>query len=172
MRKLLFLLGSLLAGVVIGSLSVGCAHAQVTPTKAKTVFLTWTAPTNPACNATNPCTYDVSRIALPAGTATCPAVNVATPNYGPLNSANPVSTQAYPDTAATGLTACYTVQTVQGGQIGQPSNTAGPFIVPAVPGIPTQPDGTVADLKQPELPQPTQGPDAPSTVAMLAGNVR
>lgn len=134
--------------------ALGC-HAQVTPTPQKNVDLSWTAPVQPACTTAAPCTYDVSRITLAAGTSTCPAPNVTTPNYTPLNSANPVSGTTYTDTSAVGLTTCFIVQTVQGGQVGQPSNTAGPFVVPSLPGIPGVPSGSVADLKQPALPQPT-----------------
>ena len=143
-------------------------HAQLPPT-THSVALTWTAPTSPACNAAAPCTYVISRA---TGTSTCPAVNLTTPNYAPLNSSSPVSALTFTDTAAAGLTVCYIAQTLQGGAVSQPSNTAGPFVVPASPGAPSTPNGTVADMVQPALPVPTQGQDAPKTVAKLEGRVR
>jgi hypothetical protein len=147
----------------------GCAHSQMPPT-THSVALTWTAPTSPACNAAAPCTYVLSRISV-SGT-TCPAVNVTTPNYSPLNSANPVSSLSYTDTAAAGLTVCFVAQTLQGGAVSQPSNAAGPFVVLPTPGAPSTPNGTVADLVQPPLPMPTEGQDAPKTVAKLEGHIR
>lgn len=132
---------------------IGC-HGQVTPTPQKNVDLSWTAPANPACGPSAPCTYDVSRVTLTAGASSCPAVNYTTPNYTPLNSSSPVSTLAYTDTAAAGLTACYVVQTIQNAQVSLASNAAGPFVVPPVPGAPSI-SGAVAEAKEPALPMPS-----------------
>lgn len=148
----------------------GCAHSQMPPT-THSVALTWGAPTSPACNAAAPCTYVLSRISV-TGSGPCPTANVTTPNYSPLNSASPVSSLDYTDTAAAGITSCYIAQTLQGGAVSQPSNAAGPFVVAPTPGAPSTPNGTVADLVQPPLPTPTQGPDAPKTVAKLEGHIR
>lgn len=158
MKKLLLLLPFL---------ALTACHAQLPPT-THSVALTWTAPTSPACNTASPCTYVMSRLTV-TGTS-CPAVNVTTPNYSPLNSANPVSLLTYTDTAAAGLTVCYTVQNVQGGAVSQPSNAAGPFVVPPTPGAPSTPNGTVADLVQPPLPTPSS--DAPAVVAKLEGRIQ
>lgn len=104
----------------LGWISVGCGHAQVKPT-AFQVDLTWTAPAASGswagCTASAPCTYVASRIALTAGTTTCPAANVATPNYIPLNTASPVASGSYNDSTAVGLTVCYLVQTEQGSAV-------------------------------------------------------
>jgi hypothetical protein len=161
MKKLLLLLPFL---------ALTACHAQLPPT-THSVALTWTAPTSPACTTGSPCTYVLSRISV-SGTGPCPAVNVTTPNYSPLNSANPVSTLSYTDTSAAGTTACYIAQTLQGGAVSQPSNTAGPFVVPASPGAPSTPNGTVADLIQPPVPKPNEGSNAPSVVATLHGEIK
>lgn len=158
-----FLIGA--TYLFLGWLSIGCGHAQVTPTPQKNVDLSWTAPTNPACTTAAPCTYDVSRSTLTAGATSCPAVNYTTPNYTPLNSSNPVSTVTYTDTAAAGLTACYIVQTVQSAQVSPASNTAGPFVVPPVPGLPTI-SGAVAEAQEPPLPMPSSKV-APTLTAKL-----
>jgi hypothetical protein len=160
MKKLLLLLPFL---------ALTACHAQLPPT-THSVALTWTAPASPACTTAAPCTYVLSRISV-SGT-TCPAANVTTPNYSPLNSANPVSTLSYTDTAAAGLTVCYIAQTLQGGAVSQPSNTAGPFVVPPTPGAPSTPNGTVADLIQPPVPKPNEGSNAPSVVATLHGEIK
>lgn len=136
----------------LGWLSAGCAHAQVPP-KSNAVALSWSAPSG----CTSGCSYVVSRIALASGTASCPAPNVTTPNYTPLNQASPVTATAYTDAGAGALTVCYIAQTELGGSVSQPSNTAGPFVVPAnaiAPAIIGQ--TTSAELAQPMflLPSP------------------
>jgi hypothetical protein len=158
----------LVALTAVMAFAVGC-HAQVPPT-THTVALTWTAPTS---GGTPPYSYIMSRITLTTGTSTCPAVNVTTPNYGPLNSSSPVTPTSYTDTTATG-TVCYTVQTEDSVKaIGNPSNTAGPFVLPTNPSQPVTLGGAVtADLQQPALPKPSEGPDAPKVVAKLEGRIR
>jgi hypothetical protein len=154
-----------LFAIALAAGALTACHAQLPPT-THSVSLTWTAPTSPACNTASPCTYVISR----ATGTTCPAVNLITPNYTPLNSSSPVSALSYTDTAAAGLTVCYIAQTLQGGAVSQPSNTAGPFVVPASPGAPSTPNGTVADMVQPALPEPSA--DAPAVVAKLEGHVK
>lgn len=144
--------------VFLAWITTGCAHAQVTPTNHQ-VNLTWTAPAASGswggCTTSAPCTYEVSRIALTTGATSCPAPNVATPNYTPLA---PATGTTFADTGATGLTACYIVQTEQGGAVSQPSNTAGPLVIPANPLAPslTGNEATAAPLVMPlnESPAP------------------
>jgi hypothetical protein len=158
MKKLLFLLPFL---------ALTACHAQLPPT-THSVALTWTAPTSPACTTAAPCTYVISRF---QGT-TCAAVNLTTPNYTPLNSSSPTSDTKFTDTGAAGTTACYIAQTLQGGAVSLPSNTAGPLVVPASPGAPSTPNGTVADLVQPPVPKPNEGSGVPSVVAGLRGEMK
>lgn len=155
------------AYIALGWLSVGCGHAQVKPT-AFQVSLSWTAPSASGswagCTAGAPCTYVASRITLTAGTSTCPAANVGTPNYTPLNTASPVSAAVYLDTTAVGSTVCYIVQTEQGSAVSQPSNVAGPFVVPASPLAPSlSGNQTVAEV----MPVPTGNSEAPVLSAKL-----
>lgn len=144
-----------LAIAILALSTVGC-HGQITPTPQKNVSLSWTAPADPACTAAAPCTYVVSRAALTSGATSCPAVNYTVANYTPLNSSSPVSAVAYTDTAASGLTACFVVQTLQAGQVSLASNAAGPLFVPPTPGAPSI-SGAVAENQEPALPMPTVG---------------
>jgi hypothetical protein len=178
--KLAFLAG---VWIVVGVLSVGCSHAQV-PTTQHSVTLTWTAPVpqtggtwQTACGSTapaQPCTYIVSRYVFQAGDKACPSVSTSgTANYTPLNSSSPVSALQYPDTTVTGVTACYTVQTVQAGSTGAASNVAGPFAVPANPGAPTLGGSVTASLDRPQPPlPPSASPEvAQAMVAKLEGHI-
>ena len=147
--------------------SVGCAHGQVKPT-AFQVDLSWTVPAASGswagCTTAAPCTYVASRIALAAGATTCPAANVATPNYVPLNTASPTTSASFDDTTAVGLTVCYIVQTEQGTAVSQPSNVAGPFAVPASPLAPSLTGNqTVAEV----MPVPSGSSEAPVLSAKL-----
>lgn len=150
MKKLFIILFAVLVGV-------GC-HAQVPPTN-HIVTLTWTAPpSNPnwaGCTTSAPCAYILSRISLNAGTTTCPAPNLTTPNYTPLNQSTPTSALTYTDNSAAGLTACYIVQTQQGTAISAPSNTT-LVVVPANPLAPALQTPVVAQLKQQKLLEPTE----------------
>jgi hypothetical protein len=156
----------------LGWLSIGCGHAQVKPS-THTLQLTWQAPAN---GGTPPYSYIMSRITLQAGSSTCPAANTTAPNYTPLNSSAPVSSLAYTDTSASGLTVCYIVQAQDSAKaVGNPSNTAGPYVVPTIPGTPVTLGGSVTaslDMPQPALPKPSAGPDAPAVVAKLEGRLR
>ena len=116
----------------LGWLSIGCSQAQVAPTSFQ-ANLSWTAPSG----CTTGCTYVASRITLASGTTSCPAANVATPNYTPLNSASPATGTTFTDATAAGLTVCYIAQTEQGGAVSVPSNVVGPLVVPAGPLAPT-----------------------------------
>jgi hypothetical protein len=136
----------------LGWLAVGCGHAQVTPTNHQ-VALSWSAPaasgTWAGCTTSAPCTYIISRLNV-TGT-TCPAANVSTLNYTPLNTSSPATTTSYNDTSASGLTACYIAQTEQGTAVSGPSNVAGPFVVPANPLAPSL-TGAEAALAPPVVP--------------------
>ena len=85
-----------LTSLVLSALALAGCHAQVPPTPAQAVYLTWTVPAAgngwAGCGTGQPaCTYVVSRAVLAAGVATCPVPNVTTPNYAPLNSASPAT---------------------------------------------------------------------------------
>jgi hypothetical protein len=163
---------TLLSFLALGWLSVGCAHAQVAPTNHQ-VALSWTAPAASGswagCTASAPCTYVASRITLATGTTSCPAANVTTPNYAPLNTASPASTTTYTDTSASGLTTCYIVQTEQGSAVSGPSNVAGPFVVPANPLAPSL---AGSEAKVQSMPLPTGDAAAPILTARLEGRIR
>lgn len=148
------------------------ACGQVTPTSWQ-VSLTWTVPA-PAgawlgCVVGQPsCAYVISRATLAAGTETCPATTGTA--YTPLNQGAPASGTVYNDMTATGLTVCYIAQTAQGGAVSQPSNTAGPFIVPGSPLPPVLNGNMSASVTMPQI-----APDARSQLAkatpMLRGMV-
>lgn len=115
-------------------------HGQVPPT-SHTVTLTITPPANSSSY-----TYVISRAEVSG--ASCPAPNVQTPNYTPLNASNPISGTSYVDAGAAGTTVCYIAQSVVGGAVSVPSNTAGPFTVPANPTAPGIGGGTVASIQE------------------------
>lgn len=155
--------------LALGLLAVGCGHAQVTPTSYQ-VDLAWVAPVASGswlgCGTGQPaCSYVMSRLTVAAGATACPAVNLSTPNYAPLNTATPAAGLTFVDTGAVGTTACYIVQTLQGTAVSNPSNVAGPLVVPASPLAPTLSAPTaVADAKP--LAVPT-GKDAPVLTATV-----
>ena len=154
--------------LLLGWLSTGCAHGQVTPTNHQ-VALTWTAPAASGswagCTSSAPCTYVISRLTVTAGTTSCAAPNISTPNYSPLNASTPVSNTSYNDTGAAGLTVCYIAQTEQGSAVSQPSNVAGPFVVGANPGSPVV-NGTESKLSAPAV-APSGDAGAPVLTARL-----
>lgn len=155
--------------LLLGWLSVGCGHAQVKPTSFQ-VSLSWTAPAASGgwagCTTASPCSYVASRITLASGVTACPAANVSTPNYTPLNTASPSTSASFNDTTAVGLNVCYVVQTEQGTAVSQPSNVAGPFVVPASPLAPSLTGNqTTAEVKPFVAPSGTA--DAPVLSARL-----
>jgi hypothetical protein len=157
--------------LLLGWLSVGCGHAQVKPTSYR-VDLSWTAPVAAGgwtgCTTAAPCTYVASRITLASGTTTCPAANVTTLNYSPLNASLPATGTSYADTAASGLTVCYLVQTEQGSAVSNPSNLAGPFLVPSSPLAPSlSGNQTVAEAKPYHVPGAALYGQAPALTAKL-----
>lgn len=157
--KTLKILGLLALACAFGWLSTGCSHAQMPP-KSNAVALSWSAPSG----CSSGCSYVVSRIALTAGTSSCPVPNVTTPNYTPLNQASPATATTYTDTGAGALTVCYIAQTELGGSVSQPSNAAGPFAVPANAIAPAITGAeTSAELNQPVflLPAPQLAGMAP-----------
>lgn len=135
-------------GVLAGCHSSG---GQVPPSNPG-VTLTWTTPSG--CTAVNACTYTISAIVT---TGSCPTPNVASPNYTVVIAG--VTALTYLDTSNQGKTVCYIGQTVQSSAVSQPSNTAGPFVVPAVPTAPAI-SGVVAaanaDSIRPMMPKPTE----------------
>lgn len=142
------------------ALAAGC-HAQVPPASpGYNVNLTATAPVPTGnwagCTASAPCTYAVYR----AAGATCP-VTSSTAWSEITNAASRPSTPAFTDTTATGLTACYDMETVQSGQNSAPSNVAGPVIVPGIPLAPTlgTPAPVVAALAPPQTDKKLASPE-------------
>lgn len=151
---------------LVAALSLGC-HAQVKPV-TNAVQLSWTAPSS----CTSGCTYVVSRITLTAGTSSCPAPNTTTPNYTPLNQAAPATGTTYTDANAGGVTACYIAQTQLGNSVSQPSNAAGPFVVPVNATAPGTVTGTQTSAEaEPLIPLPVPTLAASMQASQLAGRV-
>lgn len=115
--------------LLFAAAAVGCKSGAQVPPTSHTVTITITPPSG----ATG-LSYVVSRA---VGAATCPTPNVTTPNYTPLNQSNPMSGTTFVDSGVAGQTVCYIAQSVVGGAVSQPSNTAGPFAVPANPTAPS-----------------------------------
>jgi hypothetical protein len=137
MKKICFVIASVF-------FIVGC-HGQVPPTN-HTVTLTWQAPAT-GCTTSAPCTYVLSRATV-SGT-TCPGTSGTT--YTPLNQSNPVSALTYTDSTASGLTVCYIAQTMQGGAVSIPSNSA-LVTVPSNPLAPALGTPTTASSDPPTSP--------------------
>ena len=154
------------AALVLGVLAAGC-HGQVPPAShGYQVTLTWTpaaASGNWAgCTAGSPCVYAVYAETLATGVSTCDPTTST--NYKEITtSATRPSGSSYVDPNTTGLTKCYDVETVQGGQNSGPSNIAGPAVSPGIPLAPAlaAPAPTVAMLEKlapveaKKLPAPT-----------------
>src|SRR6185312_55156 len=163
MRKLLPLLLLLLPLAACGQM----------PPSSWQVSLTWTAPA-PAgswagCGVGQPsCTYVVSRAILASGVTTCPATTGVA--YTPLNQSSPATGTVYNDTTASGQTACFLVQTLQGGAVSQPSNVAGPFVVPGSPLPPNVQGNLVAGNSAGPLPS-APGPQLAEAKPFLVGRV-
>lgn len=121
--------------ILVALVMVNGCHAQVAPTNT-VVVLTWTQPSPSGswsgCTASSPCTYVISRASSVAGA--CPATTGT--NYTPLNQSSPASGLTYTDMSVSGSTLCYIAQTLQSGLVSMPSNTAGPFVIPANPVAP------------------------------------
>ena len=160
---------SLLAFFPLLAVSAGCQVPA--PSKGANVNLTWTAPAAGSnwagCTTSSPCLYAVYRA---AGT-TCPATTstawteITTPATRP-------SGTTYQDTTASGLTACYNVETVQASQNSAPSNTAGPLAVPGVPLAPALGTPTAAALVKPALPNDPQMASNTAPTSLVAKVVR
>lgn len=160
MNKKLFI-----ALVTLG-FAMGC-HGQLPPTNS-VVTLGGIVPPPPTgstwlgCVSGQPaCTFVFGRAVLPAGTSTCPQASGGA--YTPLNAAVPAATLSYTDNTVSGLTVCYEGQTLQAGNVSQPSNTVGPFAVPASPLAPSVTGQTsTAGLVKPAL-----SPDTHPALAQL-----
>lgn len=143
------------------------------PPSSWEVSLTWTAPA-PAgswagCGVGQPsCTYVISRATIAASGSTCPATTGTA--YTPLNQSSPATGTVYNDTTSSGLTVCYIAQTLQGGAVSQPSNVAGPFVVPGSPLPPNVTGNLVAGLGSGPLPS-APGPQLAMAKPMLMGRV-
>lgn len=155
---------------------VGCSHAQI-PQPVHSAALSWGASSGTTTNSitvacttsgVDECTYVMGRYTLTTADAgKCPLVNMTTPNYTPLNSANPTNALTYVDTTSAGTTACYEVQAVQFGNPSGASNVAGPLtILPnTYPSAPALSNGVVAS--QPTLPSPNSATKAPTLTARI-----
>ena len=161
--KGVFMIRNLLAGFALLSLlaiSAGC-RAQIPPSAAPSVQLSWTAPSG--CTTAAPCTYAISR-ANPIN-GTCPAATGTA--YGIVgNSASQTTT--YNDSSPIGgASYCYIAQTQQGTNpvlTSVPSNTV-LLAVPTVPGAPSVLGGTSTASLAPEKmipsPEPTMAKNEP-----------
>lgn len=159
MRKLF---GFLLAGLIVA----GC-HAQVPPATTHVVNLSWQAPvasgTWGGCTTSAPCVYAVYRCT--ASAATC--ANTGSSSWSEITtSTTRPSGTSYTDPSAAGLTAYYTVETVQGSQNSAPSNTTS-VTVPASPIAPSLGQPTAAQLEPGPLPRP-----APELASIPAVSLR
>ena len=119
-----------------------CAHpgiTQVPPaSEGYEVVLTATAPVASGnwlgCGVGQPqCTYAVYAETI-SGTACDPTTST---NYKEISTptARP-TTPNFTDSATTGLTRCYNMETVQQGANSAPSNVAGPIVSPGIPLAP------------------------------------
>jgi hypothetical protein len=140
--------------LVAAALTAGChSSAQVPPSPAPSVALSWTAPA--ACTASAPCVFAISRAA--ASGSTCPATTGTT--YALVGTSASQAT-TFTDSAPTqGTTVCYIAQTQQGIPVltSQPSST---FLI-AVPSLPASPSvlgGTSTASLAPETLQPMPEP--------------
>ncbi len=138
----------LLASIGVLTMTAGC-HAQLPPSPAPTVVLTWTASTS-CTGSSATCTYVVSRATVSSGS--CPATTGTA--YTPLNQASPVSGTTFTDSAPT-VSVCYVAQTIQSSLVSQASsasNSGTPLTVPVVPLAPSAPNATAtADLVVPQI---------------------
>jgi hypothetical protein len=143
---------SLLSVIVMAASLAGC-HAQVPPATGYKVSLSWTAPVAGSgwtgCTTTAPCVYAVYRCTATASTCGS-TVNTA---WSELTApATRPSGTAYTDTTvASGVTAYYAVETVQGSANSGASNVV-TMIVPGVPSAPALNTPTTAMTVRPALP--------------------
>jgi len=146
--------------------ALGC-HAQVPPSN-HTVQLSWTVPQATGswagCTTTNPCSYVVSRATVASGTTSCPGTTGT--GYTPLNQSSPATDTSFTDTGASGTTACYVAQTIQGSAVSLASNAAGPLVVPANPLAPTLKPPTTAQNAEPALPLEPSGTEVAESVPL------
>lgn len=122
-------------------LAAGCGGSavmgQVPPSKADIVW-TWTQPA--ACTVSAPCSYYISVLVVPNGTASCPASTGA--NYMPANGGAAVNALSYADTGETlGTTVCAIAQTLQNGLVSQWSVPSNAVVMPTAPPVPGAPSG-------------------------------
>lgn len=121
----------------------GCKSGAQIPPTSHSVTLTWTGPCTAGQTASQ-CGYVISSAVISG--SSCPATTGT--NYTPIQSQSaPLTATTYTDTSVTGKTVCYVAQTIEGGAVSNPSNTAGPFTVPANPTAPAL-NGTQASIEQ------------------------
>lgn len=128
----------------------GSVFGQVPPSKAPNIVWTWNAPS--ACNAIAPCSYYISVLVVPNGTASCPPSTGI--SYTPINGGVATPALTITDTGETlGTTVCAIAQTLQNGLISQWSAPSNAVVVPASAPVPGAPNGTekVALLMIPDV---------------------
>lgn len=142
-------------------LVAGCGgsaiHGQVPPTSFNVAY-TWQAPVAtsswPGCSTGQPvCSYVLSTLTVPVGTATCPAPS-STVVYTPVNQAAPTTNLSYTYLAATaGQSLCAVVQTLQSGSYSVPSVPSNVVAIPQTPGAPSAPGGATQVAVNSPMPQ-------------------
>lgn len=140
-------------------LALGC-HGQLPPTAPYNTVWTWTAPASgstwPGCTTAAPCTFVVSTLAVPSGTASCPASTGS--NYAPQQTVTTgVSATTFTQTGTSGETLCAVVQTVQSGNVSAASTPSSPVASPALPLAPNAPSGAT-QVSEVQMPLPAPSP--------------
>jgi len=123
-------------------------HSQPSPTKGYNISWTWTAPTTGSCTAN--CSYIVSTLSVPSGTASCPA---PTGQYNPQQtSSTALSGTSWLQTNTTGLTYCAVVSSVFNSATSAASAVSNVVTSPALPTAPGVPSG--GNVQQSEVIKP------------------
>lgn len=146
----------ILSSVLLSALSSGC-HAQVPTPKPFEAFVNWGL--DPACTAANPCVMNVYRETLASASTPCDAPSST--NFKLIGSSTPNAVQFEDASSNTGGYFCYAGQTVQGGVVWSPSNTASAYVppLPITPPITTKAN-QAALMEKPALPVPMQASPA------------
>lgn len=119
-------------------------HAQIPPSHAPWVSISWQAP--PAkrgwggCTAKSPCSYVISRATIASGTRSCPPTSGTF--YAKVGTTSNNTLTFSDTTVSRGTQYCWIVQTQQGmapvltSKPSTPSNHGMPLLIPAVPLAP------------------------------------
>ncbi|MGA8740620.1 MAG: hypothetical protein WB561_05475 [Terracidiphilus sp.] len=145
----------LAVGFLVVVLAARC-HAQIPPSHAPWVSISWHAP--PArhgwggCTAKSPCSYVISRATIVSGARSCPPTSGTF--YTKVGTTSNNALTFSDTTVSRGTKYCWIVQTQQGSapvltsQPSTPSNHGVPLLIPMVPLAPAIPNtpGLVDDL--------------------------